>query len=261
MNGSVKQVRVNSRYRSNILDSNTNFRYDLGASQVSEAITSIALTHFSCTRLFPNIYEPINRLNFKNNTTQEVEYIEIPVGQYSASEIVDAINHEARVIAQRTSSPVKFEVKLVDDKLQFMRPASWGVTPEFTILEEGLGMFIGIAQTGQKLPANDTFYTSGHPDLAGPNQIYVQSQTIASSNCIDSVRLGGWIPLIQAIPTHTIPYGYGICWQNNDAQSGVVRWSSPISIRSIDIQLTDKFGNDLYLPSNCHADLIFSVSY
>ena len=145
MNGSVKQVRVNSRFRSNIIDSNTNFRYDLGASQVTENITSIALTHFACTRLFPNIYEPINRLNFKNNTTHKVEYNEIPVGQYSASELCDAINHEAIVIAQRTMLPVKFEVKLVDDKFQFMRPATWGFTQELTILEEGLGMFIGIA--------------------------------------------------------------------------------------------------------------------
>ena len=204
MNGSVKQVRVNSRYRTNVEHTNTNFRYDLGASQVTENITSIALTSFACTRLFPNIYEPINRLNFKNTATQEVAYIEIPVGQYSSEQLCDAINHEATVIAQRTLSPVQFEVKLVGDSFQFMRPATWGFTHEFTILEEGLGMFIGVAQLGLKLPPNDTFYISRHPDLSG--QIKYTCRVKPLQALIVSI-LCGWVDgflLFKQFP-HTQP--------------------------------------------------------
>ena len=67
-----KLVRVSSRYKTQLTDSNCNFRYELGASQVTENVTSLTPIRFTCTRLFPNIYSPINILSFKNMYTHEL---------------------------------------------------------------------------------------------------------------------------------------------------------------------------------------------
>ena len=256
----VKLVRVSSRYKTQPTDSNSNFRYELGASQVTENILSLVPIRFTCTRLFPNVYDPINVLSLQNVVTKELKRITIPTAQYNAEELVLEINHQIALLAQMDASPAQFEMKLIADSFQYTRPASWN--GNLMILGDGLGIFIGIPADGFLVESDEQPHHNyeGKPDLSGPSPIFLQSQTIASSNCIDSNQLGGWIPLIASIPTNTTPYGYVIDWMANDIQSNIVTWSSPISIRGIDIQLTDRYGNVLHIRNNIHPDIIFKMT-
>jgi hypothetical protein len=256
-----KLVRVSSRYKAHQSDSNCDFTYELGASQVTESVKSLTPIRFTCTRLFKNIYSPINTLSFKNTHNNQLHWITIPEGNYTADTITHTINNELTILAQTNQEPIQFTMELIEDDIfTFKRPASW--TGDLLILGTGLAMFIGIPADGFLITSNDTAHINhnGRVDLSGPSPIYIQSQILASSNCVDSSQLGGSIPLIMSIP-NTVPFGHTLDWAANDAQSLTVSWPMSISVRSIDIQLTDRFGNTLSLPSNIHPDILFKMTY
>jgi hypothetical protein len=102
------------------------------------------------------------------------------------------------------------------------------------------------------------------PQLAGPNRVYLQSQFISGVNCVDTQEAAQFIPLMQPIDCGSVPYGFNINFDAKLVESSLVNYRDSYqgqinSLRSIDIQLTDVFGNLLDMPSTVDSDFVFRM--
>ena len=101
------------------------------------------------------------------------------------------------------------------------------------------------------------------PALHYPSPLQLQSGVLCSGGCLDSAGplVGGYIPMCATIPINMTPSGFWISWQKT-SESYFTEFYNPVSIRLIDIKITDTFGNTCQLPgTNHHCDIVFRIWY
>jgi hypothetical protein len=186
-------------------------------------------------RLFPNIYSPY--------ATLDVDGVlhTIPTGQYTAAELaayITTLGIDCSVTVNDKSSFTGFGYEIGPTRL-FSIVMGF---PEFEIITP--------------IIAQNT------PTMQGPDPIYIESNDLALSNCIDSEDSnGGNIPLIWSIPNQ-VPYGFQISYESNDGGLNQIDVKNgTLSNRRLAIRITDQFGHALFLPDNQFVDLIFKVFY
>ncbi len=229
----TKLLRVNSKYK--LRGSNTNFQFQCPDDIFTEQVVGISLIRFNCPRLFPNVYSPLNVLEFQDGST-----IIVPEGQYNATELAAAI----------TAASTEGITVSYDETTKRMTFTGTGVL----LMKSPMAPLIGV--TDDLILSGDTQTST---QLSGPDPIYVESSTIALNNMLDHPENGGNIPGIDVIPTNYIPYGFNVSWRNNETSQNIVQYTKAISIKQIDIQLTDQYGNIVSLPENCYCDLVFKL--
>ena len=241
---SQQLLRVNSRYKAS--GTNSNFRYVLGSNRSIDSIRAISLVRFEAMRLWVNVYDPINVINVLYAGVVPDTFI-IPPGQYTALELVDAIN---------AVSTGAFTISFDETTNRF----SFFSGDVITITASSpLGIYIGLMEDIQL--NNTTVEVQTSPDLSGVDPIFCQSNIVASTNAVDAEVLSGSIPLVDVISCSDVPYGYNVGWINHEIQSNLVEFTSGMTLRSIDIQITDKFGNIIDMPANDYVNLIFRIYY
>lgn len=113
-------------------------------------------------------------------------------------------------------------------------------------------------------PGAPRSYMPNPPQLQGPDVIFIQSRILAQATCYDDpVATGGTIPLIGPIPVASTPYGFSTNWEASELilTTYNANHSSPFAFSNLLIQISDKFGNTLTMPSNCSIDLLFKIAY
>ena len=245
-------LRVNNRFKQQG-ETNSAFTYQLVSSQAVSSVTSLTLINFSLNRLFTNIHSGNNILVYYDGGLTAYTQT-IPLGQYTADELITVLNASTTVIGYTITWSLSNNFFVVN---------MTGPTPLLLSLASTLGRYIGFENTINLFPGTPVTMPS-RPQLQGPDEIFVESIGMANTNCLDnqSVR-GGNIPLMSIIPCGNTPYGFTINYTSRQTEQNTVYVDRrvPIQLRTIDIQLTDKFGNLLNLPSNCYADLLFRVTY
>jgi len=252
-------LRINNKYKK-IGESNARFTYDLVSSQACASVTSISLLQFTMNRVFGNIYEGSNVLVIDNDGGP-TRTITVPAGQFTITQLVDTLNILASTIYG--VNELVFTWDTVLDRVSITSFNGDGET--YTIVWDlsTLAPYIGISND-LSIPPNLTVICPSPPQLQGPDQIYVESQILASGQCLDDPQAtGGSIPLLGIIPCGDVPYGYTINYTVQELDQTVVftNHGQPGQLKRIDISITDKFGYLLNIPETCYADILFRVTY
>lgn len=246
-------LRINSRYCLNSFG-NSRFIFQANSSLIDNC-QKISLISASIPRLFTNIYHPINVLKY---TVDDVEFqITIPEGQYTAEQLASQIDLDPGLTCRFDDITTRFIFGHTDAKgVQTLRANS------------PIAAYIGVTEDISLSPLSFTAADSV-PSLAGPSQIYLESQFLSQNNCVSNLEdnLGNFlIPLMTVVDCSTVPYGFTIHYESKTDSNSQVNYKSlgvgsKVSLRSIDINLTDQFGNYLNLPNNAYVDLVFRFEY
>jgi hypothetical protein len=242
-------LRINSRYRS--AGTSSDFVYTLD-NRLVDNISGIALISASIPRLFGNVYSPINVLTYTINNVR-FDFV-VPNGQYTATQLAAIL----------TTSP-DFDCRYNTESQRF--EFSYGEGPGVIIIRaiSSIGRYIGLSDD-LFLPELLVFVpVQNVPQLAGPNRVYLQSQFISGVNCVDTEQgASQFIPLMQPIDCSAVPFGFNINYDVKLIESSLVSYRDTYdgqmnSLRSIDLQLTDVFGNLLDMPSTVDSDFVFRM--
>ena len=238
-------LRLNSRFRQEG-GSSSDFVYNLGSSNRQvDSVYEIALISASVPRLYPNIYEPINLLTYSDGAFERA--LVVPQGQYKATELAAAISAQT----------IDFGVEYDETQARFVITSPSSITLHASSPIAG---YIGLTEDRQSLGVPYTLQAP--PSLAGPPRLYIQSNFLANINCIESPdNVSEFIPLVSTIEASAVPYGFPVSWEIATIESTRISFGGRASLRRIDVQLCDEFGNVLPLPSNAHLDLVFRCWY
>lgn len=252
-------LRINSKYKKKG-ETNAQFTYDLVSSQACASVTSISLLQFTMNRVFGNIYEGSNVLTI-NDPEDGNKIMTVPPGQYTITSLVDTLNILANTIFGVLEFTFTWDVTL--DRVSISNTNGEGNIRTILWNLSTLAPYIGISED-LSIPDNFTVICPSTPQLQGPDQIYVESQILASGQCLDDPQAtGGSIPLLGIIPCGDVPYGYTINYTVQELDQTVVTTNhgQPGQLKRIDISITDKFGYLLNIPETCYADILFRVTY
>ena len=128
----------------------------------------------------------------------------------------------------------------------------------------GLSRILGITDTISifTFVEPDT-YAQSPPALQGPTQVYVESVFIGNRACLDVIENGSSIPLVNVIPCALVPEGYDITYQATNPECWNINYdvesTGLANLRTVDIRITDSFGDVLPIPANQNVDLVFKV--
>lgn len=244
-------LRVNSKYKE-ANETDANFRYHLVSSQAAASVTSLSLISFTLNRLFTNIYSANDTICILDGALPV--YIAIPWGQYTAIELAAVLSTSVSALLPT------FTFTVASNKFVVVNSTGDPYTISFSL--SSIATYIGMTDDIVLFTATPAVFPS-YPQLQGPDEIYVQSSIMASGQCLDEETLGGSIPLLAAIPCGNVPYGFTVNYNAPQMEQHTVYTDngSPSQLKTIFIQITDKFGNLLNIPPNCFADILFRVAY
>ena len=241
-------LRVNSLYRQvPAQSSNSNFQY-LFDNRYSDRVRSINLQSASIPRLFPNVYAPLNVLHYLVGAVETT--LVIPEGQYTATELAVILNNS-------TDFDVTYDATLQ----RFLW--SWDAAAfDVTLLSSSpIADLIGLSADLILTPVSLNVPLASPPQMAGPCEIYLESDFLGSTRCLDTPDLSKYIPLITVIDCSPVPYGFCVNYSQHERRVGHIDFDDSVSLRFIDFKLTDQRGFVLPLPSNGYIDLVFEITY
>ena len=240
-------IRVNSKYREDTqLASNSDFAVAFSERSV-DRITSIFLVSASIPRMYNNIFAGINTFSYSIGAGPVISYI-VPSAQYTAAQLAAALT------TLLPSLGVAYDSTL--ERFTY----STG-EPTLTIVATSIAPYLGITA--------DLVVTSGAspvaalypPSLQGPTSLYIESTYVASVNCLDSIQQAVYIDTIASIDASAVPWGFDVNYTVHTRDQSMISFPAMTSLRRIDIQITDRFGNVLDLPANSYTDFLFRVEY
>ena len=70
-----------------------------------------------------------------------------------------------------------------------------------------------------------------------------------------------YIPVVTAIDASHVPFGFNISYSVATIDSSRISYGGRASLRVVDVEICDEFGNPLDLPENAYVDLVFRIYY
>ena len=240
-------LRVNSKFR----ESGTacDFTYSLGDNIVATRITDLTLVSARVPRMFGNMYYPINQMDFMREG--ELVSMFVPQGQYTALTLATAMS------AVMVDLGVDVSYDVVNHLFVFVARS----TQVTLLVRSPIAAYIGLLQ--DTLLTNSPVSMTAQPTLDGPNCVYLQSNDLSRSlHCVDSRKVGTYIPLIAVIPCD-VPYGFTINYECRDVLAQQVSYrlsESYPNLTMFDLQLCDQYGNVLSMQENSYCDFVFKIT-
>lgn len=235
-------VRLNSRFAQG--KSNTDFVYFFSDKNV-DRVSEVVLLSASIPRLFPNIFAPINVLTYSDGVN--ILNFTVPSQQYNATQLAAALDQ----------CP-DFTCRYDEVSHRFTFRASSGVyVPYMLMASSPIANYIGLS-SNLLLEPDVVHHVESTPSLSLA-QIYLQT-SLCGLHCNDTPMLAPYIPLYSAIDCSAVPFGYNINYSLKTSEACSLSWSGDlVTLRRMDIQLTDMYGNTLVLPQTAFVDLIFRI--
>lgn len=235
-------VRLNSRFAQG--NSNTDFVYFFSQNNVDK-VTEVVLVSAQIPRLFPNIFPPINTIRYTDGVN--VRSFTVPAEQYNATQLAAALD----------LCP-DFTAKYDEVAHRFTFRGGEGMYVPYTLLAESpIANYIGLS-SNLLLDKDVALPVESTPNLS-LSQIYLQT-SLCGLHCNDTPSLNPYIPLYTSIDCSAVPFGFNISYTLRTADACSLSFGGDIvTLRRMDIQLTDCYGNTLSLPRTAFVDLIFRV--
>lgn len=252
----------------------TNTRFTIPFMSTSEALSrikKIGISSFSCNNLFYNVAS-------YNRTFQLIWYadvgptfyqdIVIPIGYYNATELAAAI--QAQVIAVVPALPdfvCVFDIPTLRFIMESGDPTyTISISPAifnnaFSNRQEGtLAWNMGFSQP---YPAGLSITAQNIPNLNVQN-VYIYSVRLANQKAYRSNANNNSVltNFLISIPMGTIPYGGTVNYVSTGSnERGTVCYNVEQQLDTIDLLLSNEFGNQLELPPNASVSFEFILYY
>lgn len=225
--------------------SNADFKVRLGDSYFSQQVCGISVV--SCT--VPNIIYNINQYNNTLAISKDpidllkgVSTITVPVGQYTISELLSAIDFQ---ITQADQVP-PIDLTIVQDsltqKIKFtdtVRFIFYNTTLYPSTMWEVLGFSPQVAQYVASFEVGPNLWTVRPPyipNLSGTQYINILSN-LSENNSIDGV---GVKSLLEIVSMYDTPFGAVHTQTTNMAEHAVIKYVNPRNLNNITIKLVDE---------------------
>ena len=231
--------------------SNSDFQQCYNNINANEGVTRVVMK--SCD--IPNVFYNIDNIgyNFTNtgnnkfvwiNAANNYQITTIPRGQYTVQQLLAVIN-TAIYAAYTPNGSVSLILNPITQKIEIVNTSgqSFGISISLSTIAPDLGMLIDVPWT-----TSSSVLFTGFPNLAGIQEVYITSQKISDgSNMI--VASNTMYPVILNVQM-SVPFGAFQHYETNHPEIDDIEYASisqGTSIRQVDIQLRDRFGNILDL--------------
>ena len=244
-------LRVSSDFKQvGFSESNSNFTQCYNNRTANEGVTRCVMKSADIPNCFYNIDSiGYNFTNTGNNkfiwidASSITQIITLPRGQYSITQLLAAINL-ILYPAYTPNGSVSLIYNVITQKIEIVNTSGqvFGISITSTIAPY-LGILTDILPT-----ALTSVLFTGFANLAGIQEVYITSQKISDgSNMI--VASNTMYPVILNVQI-SVPFGAFQHYETNHPEIDDIEYASisqGTSIRQIDIQLRDRFGNILDL--------------
>ena len=244
-------LRVSSDFKQQgFSESNSNFTQCYNNIHANEGVFRVVMKSWDIPNVFYNIDD--RGYNFTNTGNNKLVWVNasntiitstIPRGQYTIAQLLSAIN-TTLYAAYTPNGSVKLIYNPITQKIEISNTSAqpFGISINSTIAPY-LGMLSEVIWS----PAFVVLF-AGFPNLAGIQEVYITSQKISDgSNMI--VASNTMFPVILNVQM-SVPFGAFQHYETNHPEIDDIEYpsiSQGTSIRQVDIQLRDRFGNILDL--------------
>ena len=258
-------IRINPKYKSSGTTSDFTMSFD---TQDLQQVRACSLISATLNRTFPNIYSPLNRFIVRWLDGADVitdVRVAVPPGQYTVSTLAAALQTTIQAVGAIFAG-ITVTFNTVTSRFQFnwngaggaaqIHLVPLGLTLSTTANPETeLAPYIGLTSFAVLAPSTPLDVASP-PSLEGPDEVYIESQFICGSQCIDVPALGSSIPYLGKISFAGVPYGFTGTYQSTQAELQQINYRKEgvRNLSSFDIKLTDRYGNVIPTPANCFLD-------
>ena len=241
-------LRINSKYRdvTAVPNETSDFYYSF-QNRFADRVTDIAVTTVHFPRLFGNMYAPISTLHYLVGNTPTT--FTVPDGQYTATELAALLDASVDFMCTYNTGTHRFEFEYDSS------PADVTFLPHL-----GMADYIGLTAEIILVPFVP-IVMQAPPTLSGPSIVYVQSKFLAQTRCLDTPFLSNYIPLVFPVDISGVPYGFDCHFLCPQLELTNIHFDELATLRYVDVQLTDAFGNTLPFPRNAFCDLTFRMLY
>jgi len=252
-----KLVQVNSAYRSSNSASNSDFSVDFRTVDLDN-VTQVTMVKASLPRLFPNIWSVNNQIAIEHPAGVNNLYT-VPPAYYNVTTLTAALNTATAPIF------VTWAFNTVTNKFT----ATYSSVTTVTLLSNSalstIGPYIGLTSDVILGAPSDL---PSQPQLSGPDDVYINSQIVASNSCIAASAILSsqtetnisTIPFLGSISFADVPYGFVGRFDSSNLNICHIDFPYQASMRKINVKLTDFLGNVILLPDNCYFDMILQFT-
>ena len=244
-------LRVSSDFKQQgFSESNTNFTQCYNNIHANEGVFRVVMKSCDIPNVFYNIDDRgYNFSNTGNNTFtwtnafNVVAITTIPRGQYTIAQLLALIN-TAFYSSYTPNGSVKLIFNILTQKIELSNTSgqSFGIS-----INSPIAPYLGMLSEVIWSPTPAVLF-AGFPNLAGIQEVYITSQKISDgSNMI--VASNTMFPVILNVQM-SVPFGAFQHYETNHPEIDDIEYpsiSQGTSIRQVDIQLRDRFGNILDL--------------
>ena len=244
-------LRVSSDFKqAGFSESNSNFTQCYNNIHANEGVTRVVMKSCDIPNVFYNIDD--RGYNFNNsgnntltwtNASNVTVLTTIPRGQYTIAQLLAAINTTI-YSAYIPNGSVSLILNPVTQKIEISNISgqSFGIS-----INSPMAPYLGML-SGVPWASTTAVPFAGFPNLSGIGEVYITSQKISDgSNMI--VASNTMYPVILNVQI-TVPFGVFQHYETNHPEIDDIEYpsiSQGTSIRQVDIQLRDRFGNILDL--------------
>ena len=244
-------LRVSSDFKQpGFSESNTNFTQCYNNIHANEGVFRVVMKSCDIPNVFYNIdstgYNFANAGNNTltwNNASNAFVLTTIQRGQYTITQLLAAIN-TTFYGAYTPNGSVKLIYNILTQKIELSNTSgqSFGIS-----INSPIAPYLGMLSAVPWTTAPSVLF-AGFPNLAGIQEVYITSQKISDgSNMI--VASNTMYPVILNVQM-SVPFGAFQHYETNHPEIDDIEYASisqGTSIRQVDIQLRDRFGNILDL--------------
>ena len=272
-NSRARFVRVSSEDK--VTGTNNKFKVDLQSSGgIIDNVKGFIVHSLECPNVFNNVASYNNNfiVSFPGPSTETELNLNVPEGYYLIDDLINEINSQIQLQAALNGDAYTLVLSKVgifpNEKIQFLATGlSAGVCVLFSSPTSILPS-LGVESTPDAIAPNVPFtiidsnpaFAQNIPNLIGETAVYVHSRVLCSNNLSEA---SGTFSVVDKLNLDQ-PFG-STCYSNFNNDSTHERKYFPFetrkTLRTVDINLRNRNGNLLVLPSNFNFTMMIKIYY
>jgi hypothetical protein len=273
MNSKSRFVRISSEDKS--IGTNNRFTVDLQSNGgIIDNVKGFIVHSAQVPNVFNNVASYNNNyiISFPGPSTETELNLNVPVGYYLIDDLINVINGQIQLQAALNGDAYTLVLSKVgifpNEKIQFLGNGfSAGACVLFSS-DNSIYPNLGVETTTDGIPPNIPFtivnatpiIAQNIPNLIGETEVYIHSRTLAPNNLSEA---SGTFSVVDKINLDE-PFG-SMCYQDyeNDMTHQVryFPYESKKTLRTVDINLRNRTGQLLTLPSNFGFTMMIKIFY
>ena len=272
-NSQCRFVRISSEDKAN--GTNNRFKVDLqSAGGIIDNVKGFIVHSIECPNVFNNVASYNNNyiVSFPGPSTETELNLNVPEGYYLIDDLINAINNQIQLQAALNGDAYTLVLSKVgifpNEKIEFLGNGFSAGACVLLSSDNSIFPSLGIETTPNGIAPNIPFTiinatpitAQNIPNLIGETAVYVHSRILASNHLSEA---SGTFSVVDKLNLDQ-PFG-STCYSNfnNDTTHEIkyFPYETKKTIRTVDINLRNRRGDLLVLPSNFDFTMMIKIFY